>query len=119
MDSTGHHQAKVIADQELCSKDLTLHELVAFGSLRADGEMTQWLNIQRELGASNLTLNTDAVCVLIIQAATQAGSGANTELRLTHGMLENTQFCVELLARVDSILASISKLSYLRLDMRP
>lgn len=119
VDSTVHHQAKVMADQEICSKDLTLHELVAFGSLRADGEMTQWLNIQRELGASNLTLNSDAVCVLIIQAATQVGNRANTELRLAHGVLESTQFCVELLARVDSILTSISELSHLRLDMPP
>lgn len=111
VDSTVHHQAKVIADQETCSKDLTLHELIAFGSLRADGEMTQWLNIQRELGASNLTLNTDAVCVLIVQAATQVGSRAKTKLRLTHGLFENALFCLELLAKANSILASISKLS--------
>ena len=74
VNSTVHHQAKVIAEQDICSKDLTLHELIAFGSLRADGEQTQWLNIQRELGASNLTLNTESACILITQAAFQAGS---------------------------------------------
>ena len=37
IDSTTHTQSEVIAVQHSCSKLLTLHELVAFGSLRADG----------------------------------------------------------------------------------
>ena len=37
IDTTTHSQSEVIAMQNSCSKVLTLHELVAFGSLRADG----------------------------------------------------------------------------------
>ena len=106
---TLHHQAKVIADQDSCSRDLTLHELVAFGSLRADGEQTQWLNIQRELEASNLTLNTEAVCILITQTANQAGSTGRTSLRLTHGIFESASFCAGLVNTANSLLVSIGK----------
>lgn len=107
VDSTAHHQSTVIADQSSCSRDITLHELIAFGSLRSDGEGTQWLNILRELGAKNLTLNTEAVCILVTQAATQAGSKGDTELRLAHSIFEDSQFCATLLAKVYSLLATI------------
>ncbi|KAL8793776.1 MAG: hypothetical protein Q9195_003606 [Heterodermia aff. obscurata] len=107
VNATLHHQAKVIADQDSSSRNLTLHEFIAFGSLRADGEQTQWLNIQRELEASNLTLNTEAVCILIIQATSQAGSKGNTSLRLTHVMLESASFCTSLVDTTRSLLASI------------
>ena len=106
---TVHHQAKVIAGQDSCSKNLTLHELIAFGSLRADGEQTQWLNIRRELEASNLTLNTEAVCILITQAAIQAGSKGSTLLRLTHVIFESASFCAGLVDTAHSLLASIGK----------
>lgn len=107
VDSTVHSQSAIIADQISCSKDLTLHELIAFGSLRADGEETQWHNIRRELGASNLSINTEAVCTLITQAALQAGCSANTELRLAHSVVGESQFCTGLLVTINSLLISI------------
>ena len=41
VDSTDHEQNKVIADQESCSRDISIHEYIAFGSLRAEGERVQ------------------------------------------------------------------------------
>ena len=109
VNSTAHHQSKVIAEQDSCSRDITLHELIAFGSLRADGEQTQWLNIQRELEASNLTMNTEAACILITQAALQAGSKGYTPLRLTHIIFESATFCAGLVVTARSLLTSIGE----------
>lgn len=109
VNSTAHHQAKVIAEQDSCSRDLTLHELIAFGSLRADGEQTQWLNIKRELEACNLTLNTESACILITQAALQAGNKGHSPLRLTHGVFESAAFCAGLVVTARSLLASIGE----------
>ena len=137
VDSTLHKQNQVIADQETCSRELSLHEFIAFGSLRADGECVQWLNIKRELSASNLKLNTEAVCTLVSQAAWQAGSKAAGEskhyrlrsggsagknhggtlsgtapeqkliLRLSHHDFFDLSFCKELLSTISSNLDSM------------
>ena len=109
VDSVANAQNKVVAEQSYCSKYITLHELIAFGSLRADGEETQWYNILRELEASNLSLNTQAVCTLITQAANQAGSRSNTELRLSHDVFNDSQFCSRLLKAVEMLLDSIGR----------
>ncbi|KAL8719582.1 MAG: hypothetical protein Q9181_008047 [Wetmoreana brouardii] len=62
VNSTSHTQNDILAAQTDCSAQLSLHEYLAFGSLRADGELTQWLNICPELTAPNLTWNTESVC---------------------------------------------------------
>lgn len=108
VDSVTHSQNEVIADQESCFKDLSLHEFLSFGSLRADGERVQWQNIKRELLASNLSLNTEAVCTLITQAAWQAGSSSDSSFRNGHLDLRDPYFCEELLANITKVLASIS-----------
>ena len=108
VDSVDHSQNEVIADQEACSKALSLHEFLSFGSLRADGEQVQWQNIKRELAASNLSLNTEAVCTLVTQAAWQAGPEEISDLRNAHLDLQDPSFCVELLATVSQIFGSIS-----------
>ena len=41
VDSNAHAQNEVIADQDLCSPAMSLHQFISFGSLRADGERTQ------------------------------------------------------------------------------
>lgn len=109
MNFTAHHQIKVIVEQNSCNKNLTLHELIAFKFLRADNEQTQWLNIQRELEASNLILNTKSACILITQAALQAKNKGHTSLRLTHTIFESATFCADLVFTVRSLLASIGK----------
>ncbi len=107
IDSTDHTQNRVIADQDSCSAALSLYELISFGSLRADGEQTQWLNIRRELAAKNLDLNTDAVNVLITQTAWQAGSRTDTVHRTSHNELCDAEFCSELLATAQMNLNSV------------
>lgn len=108
VDSVSHSQNDVIADQESCSRALSLHEYLSFGSLRADGERIQWHNIKRELAASNLSINTEAVCTLITQAAWQAGSRGGSDFRNAHLDLQNPSFCEELLASFSKSLKSIS-----------
>ncbi len=108
VDSVFHSQNEVISDQETCSKALSLQEYLSFGSLRADGERVQWQNIKRELAGSNLSLNTEAVCTLITQAAWQAGSSGSSDLRNAHLDLENPSFCFELLTTIGTILDSIA-----------
>jgi len=107
VDSVGHSQNQVIVDQEACSKALSLHEFLSFGSLRADGERVQWHNIKRELSAFNLSLNTEAVCTLFTQAAWQAGSRPDSVLRNSHLDLSDPAFCEELLAAVVRVFNSI------------
>lgn len=137
VDSTNHTQNRVIADQDTCARDLSLHEFLAFGSLRADGECLQWLNIKRELSASSLNLNAEEVSTLLTQAAWQAGSkGAKfmnqsrvgdeglvdeihggtlsvvtpdqkSTLRLSHGEFLDFGFCTELMSTVSDNLDSV------------
>lgn len=107
VDSVTHSQNEVIASQETCSKSLSLHEFLSFGSMRADGERVQWRNIKRELAASNLSLNTEAVCTLVTQVAWQASSAGTSVLRNAHLDLQDPSFCEELLETVSRLLESI------------
>lgn len=96
VDSTRHTQNEVLARQISCSTSLTMHEFVAFGSLRA-GERLQWYNIVRELGSANLNLNAEAVGTLLTQAAWQAGyANPNSELRESHHVFEDIRFCTRM-----------------------
>lgn len=107
VDSTDHTQNRVLAEQDTCSNALSLHEFVSFGSLRADGEQTQWLNIQRELTASNMNLNTEAVQTLFLHSAFQAGSSADSMHRISHRVLQEPPFCEELLAKISNNVDSV------------
>ncbi|KAL8922139.1 MAG: hypothetical protein Q9208_005334 [Pyrenodesmia sp. 3 TL-2023] len=107
INSTTHTQNGVLAAQTECTSELNLHEFIAFGSLRADGERTQWLNICRELPASNLTWNTQSVCCLIEQSAWQSGSSGATYLRIAHGIFGFSEFCATLLSNLSQMLVSI------------
>ena len=107
VNSTSHAQNQVLAAQTECSPDLSIHEYVAFGSLRADGEKTQWFNICRELRATSLSWNTESVCSLIKQAAWQGGSPGTTAWRTTHNVFESIEFTTELLSNLEMSLESI------------
>lgn len=98
VDSCYHSQNAVIAKQMDCSSSLTLHEYIAFGSLRA-GPRLQWLNLLRELASSDLHFNSDAVGVVVIQAVWQAGASHSTGnvLRDTHLTLQDSTFSGRLL----------------------
>ena len=107
VDATSHTQNRVIAEQRSCPADLSLPEFVSFGSLRADGERTQWLNIKRELSSSNLQFNAEAVYILFRQAAWQAGSYNDSLYRVSHRECDDKVFCHELLSTLERNVESV------------
>jgi hypothetical protein len=69
---THHTSNEVIASQADCPKELSLHEYIAFSTLRS-GPRLQWLNISRELASPSLSFRREEVHSLITQAAWQLG----------------------------------------------
>jgi hypothetical protein len=69
---TCHTSNEVIASQADCPKELSLHEYIAFSTLRS-GPRLQWLNISRELASPSLSFRREEVHSLITQAGWQLG----------------------------------------------
>ncbi|KAL8968995.1 MAG: hypothetical protein Q9197_004578 [Variospora fuerteventurae] len=107
VNSTNHGQNAVLASQTECSSELNLQEYIAYGSLRADGDRTQWLNICRELQATSLSWNTEAVYALIKQSAWQAGPSGDTHLRIGHSVFNIPEFCTMLLSNISAVVGTI------------
>ncbi|KZP26585.1 hypothetical protein FIBSPDRAFT_928540 [Athelia psychrophila] len=78
VDATSHTSNEMLANQEDCPKDLSLHEYAAFVGLRA-GCLLQWLNIARELRARALTFRREEILILFTQAAWEIGPLLNKE----------------------------------------
>jgi hypothetical protein len=96
---TSHSTNRVLAEQSECPISMTVHEHMAFGSLRS-GPLLQWLNILRELHGGSLTLNREEVHTLISQAAWQIGpslvsAGAYSH-RAWHVDLQDQEFGLRL-----------------------
>jgi hypothetical protein len=72
VDNSVHTSNEVIASQQNCSTELSLHEYEAFGELRA-GHFLQWFNVARELRARALTWGNEPVGLLLMQTIWQAG----------------------------------------------
>ncbi|EUC59846.1 large low complexity protein, putative, partial [Rhizoctonia solani AG-3 Rhs1AP] len=70
--STTHSSNQVLADQHDCPIELSLHEHIAFGTLRS-GARLQWMNILRGLEEDLLSFSSDEVWMLHTQAAWQMG----------------------------------------------
>lgn len=104
--TTDRTMNQVMALQSECSDSLEIREFIAFGSLRS-GERIQWLNILRELGWSNLTLNDPAVTTLMLQASWEAGSPSDNEFRTAHDELRSQPFCNKILEMLRRKLLSI------------
>ncbi|CAE6528770.1 unnamed protein product [Rhizoctonia solani] len=83
LESTTHTSNQVLADQHNCPEGLTLHEWIAFGTLRS-GARLQWMNIIRGLEEDLLTFSSDEVCLLHTQAAWQIGPLSNDGSREWH-----------------------------------
>ncbi|KAF8537441.1 hypothetical protein BDD12DRAFT_887667 [Trichophaea hybrida] len=106
--NTTHTSNEVISSQSKCSNKLSLHEYAAFGELRA-GHRIQWINITRELAARNLTWSDEAVGILIMQAATQAGpSDPKSYLRESHELVEDAIFGRTLLNEIAAMWKNIT-----------
>jgi hypothetical protein len=107
VNSFRHTENQVIADQAQCHPNLSPHEFIAFGCLRA-GERVQWLNMLRELASSTLSMNEESVGLLFRQAAWELGtSNQNTGLREAHRVFENESFRKRLLETLEHRLDSI------------
>jgi len=104
---TTHTSNEVIASQSECSTEISLHEYEAFGELRA-GHCLQWINIARELAARNLTWSDEAVGILVMQAATQAGpSNPDGYLRESHQLIEDASFAQTILKEIATLWKNI------------
>lgn len=107
LESSSHSENQVIAAQDSCPPDLSLHEFHAFGTLRS-GERLQWVNILRELASSDLRWNAVSVRILIEQTVWEAGSpGTEGGFRATQAVCKDTLFMRKLLELIDRKLNSI------------
>ena len=118
VNSTHHTENKILASQMMCSNQIGLHEFIAFGCLRADGERTQWVNISRELGSVNLNFNTEEVHLLMQCAMWQVGhhslhqkntlsESTESSLRVAHCLLGESSFCTNLVEKIHDLLDAI------------
>ncbi|KZP04846.1 hypothetical protein FIBSPDRAFT_1054420 [Athelia psychrophila] len=103
--NTSHTSNGMLAAQDDCPTDLSLHEYAAFVGLRA-GPRLQWLNIARELRTGALTFRREEVFILLTQAAWEIGPLCNEE-REWHGELCGPEFASLLLRELSQIITSI------------
>ncbi|KAG8732989.1 hypothetical protein FRC11_009494 [Ceratobasidium sp. 423] len=91
LENTTHTSNGVLADQHDCPKELSLHEHIAFGTLRS-GARLQWMNIVRGLEEDLLTLSSDEVWLLHTQATWQIGPLSNDGSRQWHADIGHLEF---------------------------
>ena len=106
IEGTTHMPNEVIARQSECHPELLNHEYDAFGLLRS-GNRLQWLNIVRELRAQNLSFGQEAVNILILHAAWQAGPSEGSVIRQAHLHLAQPGFGARLIDELGVIWDSI------------
>ncbi|CAE7230403.1 unnamed protein product, partial [Rhizoctonia solani] len=91
VEGTTHTSNQILADQHGCPNELSLHEHIAFGTLRS-GARLQWMNIVRGLEEDLLTFSADEVGLLHTQAAWQLGPLTDRGSREWHEELGNSEF---------------------------
>ncbi|CUA70922.1 Proteasome activator complex subunit 4 [Rhizoctonia solani] len=91
IEGTTHTSNQVLADQHDCPKELSLHEHIAFGTLRS-GARLQWMNIVRGLEEDLLSFSADEVRLLHTQAAWQVGPLMDNGTREWHEELNSLEF---------------------------
>jgi hypothetical protein len=106
--ATSHTSNEVIANQTDCHKDMTIHEFIAFGSLRS-GPQLQWMNILRELRARILNFRREEVHLLLAQAVSQVGPLWSDEGLLWHEELSSIPFLHALLGELEYLVASVEE----------
>ncbi|KAH8699393.1 hypothetical protein GQ44DRAFT_632794 [Phaeosphaeriaceae sp. PMI808] len=107
VNDTKHFPNQIIADQSTCPPEISIHEFLAFGHVRA-GHRLQWQNIALSLVDGNLNLNQESTRTLIAQAVWEAGPSmpnGDSVLRDSHAVLGNPSFCVDILQSLASALA--------------
>jgi len=105
---TTHTSNQMIASQNKCSFDITLHDYEAFGHLRA-GHKLQWRNMLRELRRQVLSISNHDVHILFLQAIWQAGPRAqnHTWYREAHRDLTEPDFLKDVHSEISEILKGI------------
>ncbi|CAE6381212.1 unnamed protein product [Rhizoctonia solani] len=108
LEKTTHSSNQVLADQHDCPNELSLHEHIAFGSLRS-GARLQWMNIVRGLEEDILSFSSDEVWLLHTQAAWQIGHLSDDGSREWHQDLDELELgrllvsqCTRVLDRVEA-----------------
>ncbi|ESK95832.1 hypothetical protein Moror_12444 [Moniliophthora roreri MCA 2997] len=107
IDCTDHTPNTVMANQSECNQDLTLHEYIAFATLRS-GPSIQWLNILRELSSGNLTFRRVEVEMLLLQAAFQTGPLTSGSEWGWHAELCQPRFGAALLEQLRRLKSTVS-----------
>ncbi|KDQ56360.1 hypothetical protein JAAARDRAFT_70670 [Jaapia argillacea MUCL 33604] len=103
---TLHTSNQVIANQADCSRDLNLHEYIAFATLRS-GHRLQWPNILRELLSRCLSFHREEVHLLMMQTAWQIGPLSNDDVWESHAELGSVKFARALLDQLQDLLRTI------------
>ncbi|KAG2357480.1 hypothetical protein BDR07DRAFT_1490680 [Suillus spraguei] len=103
---TSHTSNEVIANQADCHKDMTIHEFIAFGTLRS-GRHLQWMNLLRELRARTLNFRREEVHLLLVQAISQVGVFASDGGLIWHEELNSVPFLSALLGELEDLMESI------------
>lgn len=114
---TSHRSNQIIANQSDCPTNLTLHEHIAFGSLRS-GPRLQWLNIARELREKSLSFHEQAVGTLLLQAAWQIGPLDVDGKWEWHVELNNAEFGTVLLQELEDFLVTFEANWLMRVSLR-
>lgn len=101
VNQTTHTSNEVISAQSSCPAEMSIHEFIAFASLRA-GDRIQWLNILLALATPDLTMNCEEVGTLISQAAWQVGPALEDDvLRTAHDHFHDVAFVDQLLGVIE------------------
>ncbi|KAG1857715.1 hypothetical protein DFJ58DRAFT_878168 [Suillus subalutaceus] len=106
LSGTQHTSNEVLANQAACHAELTLHEFIAFGSLRS-GSLLQWINVIRELRARTLTFRDPAVHLLLLQASLEVGELSADGSRVWHDELKVSNFGHTLINELQSLKVSV------------
>ncbi|KAG1894568.1 uncharacterized protein F5891DRAFT_1255076 [Suillus fuscotomentosus] len=103
---TSHTSNQVMANQADCHKDVTIHEFIAFGTLRS-GPHLQWMNVLRELHARTLNFRREEIHLLLAQAVSQAGPFSSNDGLIWHEDLNSVPFLIALLGELEELMASV------------
>ena len=105
---TTHTSNQIIASQDTCSTNITLHDYEAFGHLRA-GHKLQWRNMLKELRRGILSISHRDVHVLFLQTMWQAEAKSknNAWHREAHSDAAELAFGLEALEEMTDLLDKI------------
>lgn len=106
VESTVRTSNEVIAGQSKCPSEMRLNAFRAFGHLRA-GVRIQWVNILCQLMAPSLDFDSEAACLLILQAIGEAGPPDGSIFRMAHSV---TQFEHFVIAMADAMASALDRI---------